>query len=462
MTKTRQCIICGTSAKFGIDKPPTHCMKHKLISHKRVVKACSVEECDMTGNFFGASDGKRYCSKHKPSLIRKHKSICVYGNCTTTASFLLDGKRYCSKHKLVGSTDFISKLCKYDKCSKNPVFGYPGKKNEYCKEHKLDDMIDVKNIRCKECSKQASYGYFCDIRSSYCLVHKLDGMVEIRHMKCLDEKCNVRPSYSDTSTPKYCIKHKKDGMRDVVSKMCIECGNVQASFGIEGCIATHCVRHKSCKMIHMGHKCEMDSCYTQPVYNTKGTKMGRFCFNHKEVGMIDVLNPTCKSCGMITVSNKRKLCNYCNPIGSEKVRENRVADFLTVCGFDFIRDTRPHGATHRFRPDFFFDRGTHVVILEVDEKQHKKYPKNDEIIRMECIQKDLDKPTVFLRYNPDVYRVDGVVTRIKHEERHKILKRALASILYTSHTVPLTVYKMYYNVEKHDDVFHMCIPQVKK
>jgi hypothetical protein len=53
------------------------------------------------------------------------------------------------------------------------------------------------------------------------------------------------------------------------------------------------------------------------------------------------------------------------------------------------------------RPDFVIDAGTHKVVLEVDEYQHKKGEYNCEVKRMRDITQALGIPTLFIRYNPD-------------------------------------------------------------
>lgn len=44
--------------------------------------------------------------------------------------------------------DVKSKRCKYENCTKQPSYNLPTEKTPlYCKEHKSDDMIIVKNIQ---------------------------------------------------------------------------------------------------------------------------------------------------------------------------------------------------------------------------------------------------------------------------------------------------------------------------
>jgi hypothetical protein len=70
----------------------------------------------------------------------------------------------------------------------------------------------------------------------------------------------------------------------------------------------------------------------------------------------------------------------------------------------------------RRRPDFVYHCGTHIVIVEVDENQHKGYlctaygddqegKMKGEAIRMYEVGQCFDGlPVLFLRYNPDAYK----------------------------------------------------------
>ncbi len=53
------------------------------------------------------------------------------------------------------------------------------KKTLYCKEHKLPDMIDIKNINCLECNKRASFNFNYEKKPVYCNTHKLPEMINV-------------------------------------------------------------------------------------------------------------------------------------------------------------------------------------------------------------------------------------------------------------------------------------------
>ena len=63
--------------------------------------------------------------------------------------------------------------------------------------------------------------------TEYCVQHALEGMVDVKSKKCRTEGCGKKPSYrvSGTKTAEYCVQHAPDGMVNVYSKKC----------GTEGC-----------------------------------------------------------------------------------------------------------------------------------------------------------------------------------------------------------------------------------
>jgi hypothetical protein len=77
----------------------------------------------------------------------------------------------------------------------------------------------------------------------------------------------------------------------------------------------------------------------------------------------------------------------------------------------------------RTRPDFLWDVGTHVVILEVDEDQHMGRQEFCECIRMINIAESLMRPTVFIRYNPDGFKQGDITMQVGHHKRMEKLTK---------------------------------------
>jgi hypothetical protein len=59
---------------------------------------------------------------------------------------------------------------------------------------------------------------------------------------------------------------------------------------------------------------------------------------------------------------------------------------------------------HLYRPDFVFDMGSHVIVIELDENQHRSYDTSCDNKRLMSIFHGLgSRPMVTIRFNPDKY-----------------------------------------------------------
>ena len=59
----------------------------------------------------------------------------------------------------------------------------------------------------------------------------------------------------------------------------------------------------------------------------------------------------------------------------------------------------------RRRPDYYVILQHHILVLEVDENQHKSYQAKDETIRINQLSESFnDKPVIYVRFNPDKYK----------------------------------------------------------
>lgn len=76
--------------------------------------------------------------------------ICEFDNCRRFAIYgeFYDKPFRCKKHK--DNYTLASKLCQGINCKKKSIFNYENEtKPLYCYEHKLNDMIDIINKKCK-------------------------------------------------------------------------------------------------------------------------------------------------------------------------------------------------------------------------------------------------------------------------------------------------------------------------
>jgi hypothetical protein len=335
-------------------------------------------------------------------------------------------------------------ICKENGCKTRASFGFISGKVTFCLSHKKYEMINVNIKKCLEtgCDTQPTYGFIGE-KATYCKLHNLYQMIDVNHQKCLFTDCDTRPSYGlPGEKATYCKLHMLYKMIDVNNKRCIFIGcDTQPTYGFIGEKATYCVDHKQDKMKDVVSKlCLFPDCETRPSFGFPREK-ATHCFVHKSIKMIDVVNPKCISCGLFQVKKiTNYLCYYCNPekTKTRKLKETIVKELLEKQGYEFIHDKQViNEYCNKYRPDFVFNCGNYFVVLECDEEAHKHYDKDCEIVRMNNISMDLSKPTLFIRYNPDL---QGIRKNIKHQ----VLLETLEKHLYKDNIQQLEPVYLFY------------------
>ena len=192
--------------------------------------------------------------------------------------------------------------CIHQNCTSRPSYNLPTeKKSLYCKEHKKDNMIIVKNRQCnnENCNKQASYNISTENIPLYCKEHIKENMIDIRSKRCLYENCNRGPSYNlpTEKTPLYCKEHKQDNMVNVKSYKCLyENCPKRPSYNIPTKkTALYCKEHKQDDMIDVKHKkCAYENCTILPSFNLPTEKTPLYCGEHKQLSMINLGKKNCQ------------------------------------------------------------------------------------------------------------------------------------------------------------------------
>ena len=284
--------------------------------------------------------------------------------------------------------DIISKQCQNEGCTKQPSYNYDGQiKPLYCNQHKLPNMIDIKSKKCKNkgCIKQPYYNYDGQTKPLYCNQHKLDNMIDIKNKKCHYDGCIIQPKYNykDQTKAIYCNQHKLPDMIDIISK-----------------------------------KCQNERCMIRPNYNYEGQTKGLYCNQHKLDNMIDIKNKRCVNswCNTFITGKYEGYCLYCyihiypdKPVSRNyKTKEKTVVDYIKTQfpNIDIITDKKINDGCSRRRPDVFIDLGYQVIIVEIDENQHYDYDCSCENKRIMELSQDVDhRPIIFIRFNPDDYKL---------------------------------------------------------
>lgn len=155
-------------------------------------------------------------------------------------------------------------------------------------------------------------------------------------------------------------------------------------------------------------KCECGD--EQPCWTDKDENYPRRCEKCKKDDDKNVVEKPCATCGLPALIREDFLdCDDCATFLEKqphKAKESMVKAILDEAKVEYkSHDKIPEASCHRYRPDFLFDWGTHIVILEVDEDQHRGYACECEQARMiNLFQDQGGMRTLFIRFNPDGYR----------------------------------------------------------
>jgi hypothetical protein len=76
----------------------------------------------------------------------------------------------------------------------------------------------------------------------------------------------------------------------------------------------------------------------------------------------------------------------------------------------------------KYRVDFTFELSNKVVLLECDEYQHSEYNRRCELVRQAEVSIGFGGlPVHWIRYNPDSFKLNGIVRATTAEERENAL-----------------------------------------
>ena len=248
-------------------------------------------------------------------------------------------------------------------------------------------------------------------------------MIDIKHKKCLETECNKRPNFNIPSERQaiYCFKHKKIGMENVTNKKCLEpdCNKIPSFNIISESQGVYCFKHKKIGMENVTtKKCLEQDCNKKPSFNFEDKKTSIYCNTHKKKDMIDVIHKKCIIC--YETRSMLKYKDHClryfiftfpdeNISKNYKVKEQHLTDFIKENYKDFTFDKQINNGCSKRRPDAYLDLLTHIIIIECDEDQHKRYEDICDNKRTMEISNDFNfRPIIFIRFNPDTYIKDNV------------------------------------------------------
>ena len=121
----------------------------------------------------------------------------------------------------------------------------------------------------------------------------------------------------------------------------------------------------------------------------------------------------CLTCFIQYCPDKPVFRNY-------KTKERATVEhvFNTHPDYDWIPDRQVQDGCSKKRPDLRLDLGSHVLMVEVDEKQHKPYGCSCDNKRTMLLSQDVGhRPLIFIRFNPDQY-IDKDGTKVPSCWKH--------------------------------------------
>lgn len=288
----------------------------------------------------------------------------------------------CKDHKDRGMVLWSarSSLCRDITCERSAQYNFPGEKARYCYDHSDPGMIIVTSKRCEGAG--CKFAAIFDIpggKGRFCKKHKKPNMINVQARECADPTCRTSPSFNFKGlSAMFCSKHKGNGMIDVTNATCIAPG-----------------------------------CEERAIYSNKRRKP-MYCALHKDHDMIiGGVVKHCQECNIVIEKSYKSYCKTCyfslhadESTYKRNVREQCVAEYVCcmIDDYDIVLDEHIKGGMSKHRPDIMIDVGTHIVIVEVDENQHKMYSSAHEENRLAELYKDGGKrPLYVIRFNPDGY-----------------------------------------------------------
>jgi len=346
-------------------------------------------------------------------------------------------------------------ICNHENCRNRAYFGYTNGSFERCREHKEDRPNALQICKCGKVIP--NYNEPGKTKGICCMECKTETMVDVVHPKCSCGKS--RPSYNEpgNKTPIYCKDCKTDTAIVVIKRNLCKCGKQEPTFNEPGeTIPLFCLSCKTDTMINVKHrKCQ---CGKIPNFNEPGEKFGicckdcktdtminvvaklciscgkcqpifnepdqirkpKYCFSCKTNTMVNVVNKTCKSehCSTRANDKYKGYCCFCfthlfpeDPLTFQaqcKTKEIAVRDYINMNFEGFICDkqlqTGGCDCTVRRRPDLRILINETLLVIEVDENQHKSYSEMHEETRYNDLYMAYSGKWIYIRFNPDKFK----------------------------------------------------------
>jgi hypothetical protein len=271
-------------------------------------------------------------------------------------------------------------------------------------------------------------------------------MIDVKNKRCVHEHCMKRPYYNlPTETrPLYCFEHKLEYMINVWKRKCDEnkCKEV-AIYGWRGKRKQFCFDHKVDEMINLFEENKCIECDKEYQYLFEKRK---YCMKHcPDKSYTNILKRKCMFCEEY---DSYFVCEECK-MNKNKKEWAVVRHIKKSIDTPFKHDTNELvSECSRRRPDVMFELLKHVVIVEIDENQHKAY--TCECARTNEIVNSIGgRSVIFIRYNPDKTYHNGKNKKYKMMDKLEILIKTIKEELAREHDkFCVKMIQLYYDDEE--------------
>ena len=323
--------------------------------------------------------------------------------------------------------------CSIDDCLEPArIRGFCDKHFPVCSAEGCDNLVQAKGL----CIRHYKSQYYLCTSEEGCNNHIVkDGLCHT-HLKPKKKQCKQAGCTKFGHTGGFCVAHggttsrcSVDGCekQSIQGGLCVAHGAVRTRCSVIDCDRQSvkggvCVKHGAVKA-----RCQVDGCDKEAV-------KGGVCVKHGAVkakckakgctsaalkdGMCQKHHPTqykCVTCQLFIVRKIGTKCSTCAEGFRKNSFEIQVRDSLKEWfpELDFVHNKEIEASCLKYRPDFYLEtKHGFALIIECDEQQHNHYDAECEVTRMFNIQQALAMPVVFLRFNCDAFKPDGINTYI--------------------------------------------------
>lgn len=190
-------------------------------------------------------------------------------------------------------------------------------------------------------------------------------------------------------------------------------------------------------------KCSIPECNNEYEYTFVGVN---FCSTHFSNKKFDIVQK--KKCMYCDIEEESTyVCSDCKAIKNKK--EYAIVRYLkTKIKEDFkYNSSKVLNGCSRKRPDIFFEFAMHVVIVDIDESQHRFYNEICECARLNEIVNGVGgKSVIFIRYNPDSITNNKRKIEIPQAKRLELLVKTINEEINKKYdTLIIKLIQLFYN-----------------